>query len=180
MGKPMHRDGEALRISRLKLLVLVAMSAFGLWASGSVLVIFYTLNQQLPICPTGTFFGVHFDCGAVLSSPYSRIFGIPLELLAIGYFLVNLGLVCFVAFGSDHVSGITLDILFGWRFIGIIIVPYLVFVELFIIHAICVYCTMMHAAIIGDFVVISYLLFFGKNAISKDAVPAEARSDGDR
>ncbi|MDG6965416.1 MAG: hypothetical protein JRM75_01950, partial [Nitrososphaerota archaeon] len=93
-----------MRISKLKLLVLVAMSAFGLWASGTVLVIFYTLNQQLPLCPTGTFFGLHFDCGAVLSSGYSRIFGVPLELLAMAYFIVNLGMVYLIAFGSKRVS----------------------------------------------------------------------------
>lgn len=154
-----------MRISKFKLIVLVVMSAIGLWASSSVLVIFYTLNQQLPFCPTGSIFGLHFDCGAVLSSPYSKIFGFPLELLAMGYFLVNLGLVYFVAFGSERVSEATLEILFGWRFIGIIIVPYLMFVEFFIIHAICVYCTLMHIAIIADFIVISYLLFFGKNAL---------------
>ena len=147
----------------------MVMSAVGLWASGTVLVIFYTLDKQLPFCPTGTFYGIHFDCGAVLSSPYSKILGVPLELLAMGYFLVNLGLVNFVAFGSRRVSDATLEILFGWRFIGIIIVPYLMFVEFFIIHAICVYCTIMHAAIIADFFVISYLLFFGKNSLLREA-----------
>jgi uncharacterized membrane protein len=154
-----------MRISPLKLVLLVAMSAFGLWASGTVLVIFYTLNQQLPLCPTGTFFGVHFDCGAVLRSSYSEVFGIPLEFLAMAYFIVNLGMVYLIAFGSQRVSDFMLEALFGWRFIGIIIVPYLVFVELFIIHAICVYCTMMHVAIVLDFVVVSYLLFFGKNVM---------------
>ena len=153
---------DALRISRLKLLILVAMSAFGLWASGTVLVIFYTLNQQLPLCPTGTFLGLRFDCGAVLSSPYSRVFGVPLELLAMVYFMVNLGMVYLVAFGSARVSDFMLEALFGWRFIGVIIVPYLLFVELYVIRAICVYCTMMHVAIVLDFVVVSYLLFFGK------------------
>ncbi len=167
-----------MRISRLKLLVLVAMSAFGLWASGTVLMIFYSLHQQLPFCPTGSFYGLHFDCGAVLSSPYSKILGVPLELLAMGYFLVNLGLVYFVAFGSERVSDATLEILFGWRFIGIILVPYLMFVEFFIIHAICVYCTMMHVAIIADFVVISYLLFFGKNAFWGEEVEGEPPGEG--
>ncbi|MDG7011196.1 MAG: vitamin K epoxide reductase family protein [Nitrososphaerota archaeon] len=157
-----------MRISKLKFVLLIAMSLFGLWASGTVLVIFYTLNQQLPLCPTGTFLGIHFDCGAVLDSPYSRILGMPLELLAMGYFLVNLGLVYLVAFGSERVSDATMDVLFGWRFIGIILVPYLMFVEFFVIHAICVYCTMMHIAIIADFIVISYLLFFGKNALWRE------------
>ncbi|MDE1853770.1 MAG: vitamin K epoxide reductase family protein [Thaumarchaeota archaeon] len=154
-----------MRISKLKLLLLVVMSAIGLWASGTVLVIFYTLNQQLPYCPTGTFFGFNFDCGAVLSSSYSKILGIPLELLAMFYFIVNLGMVSLIAFGSERVSRTTLEVMFGWRFIGLIIVPYLVFVEFFIIHAICVYCTIMHVAILADFVVISYLLFFGKHAL---------------
>jgi uncharacterized membrane protein len=106
-----------------------------------------------------------------LSSSYSKIFGVPLELLALGYFLVNLALVFLVAFGSERLSSATFEVLFGWRFIGIILVPYLVFVELFIIHAICVYCTMMHVAIVADFIVISYLLFFGKHALwREDAV----------
>ena len=158
-----------MRISKLKLFVLVAMSAFGVWASGTVLVIFYTLNQQLPLCPTGTFFGLHLDCGAVLSSSYSKIFGVPLELLAMAYFMVNLCMVYLIAFGSKRVSDLMLEVLFGWRFIGLIIVPYLVFVEVGILHAICVYCTMMHVAIVLDFVVVSYLLFFGKHALLNEA-----------
>lgn len=154
-----------MRISRLKLLVLVAMSVFGLWASGTVLLIFYTLHETLPMCPTGTFFGLHFDCGAVLSSPYSEVYGVPLELLALVYFVVNLALVYLVAFGSERVSDFSIEALFGWRFIGVILVPYLIFVEFFVLHSICVYCTMMHIAIILDFIVVSYFLFFGKNSL---------------
>lgn len=154
-----------LRISKLKLLVLVAMSAVGLWASGTVLVIYYTLGQQLPLCPTGSYFGIHLDCGAVLGSSYSKIFGVPLEVLAVFYFMVNLGLVYLIAFGSDRVSDRSLSILFGWRFIGVAMVPYLVFVELFLLHSVCVYCTIMHVAILVDFAVISYVLFFGKDAL---------------
>ncbi len=159
-GKALH-----LRVSNLKLLVLVAMSAFGLWASSSVLVIFYTLNQQLPLCPSGTFWGIRLDCGTVLTSPYSQAFGVPLEILALVYFVFNLGLVGIIALGSERASKIALKVLFGWRFIGVAVVPYLVFVELFILHAICVYCTIMHAAILADFIVISYVLFFGRHSL---------------
>jgi uncharacterized membrane protein len=154
------------------------MSAFGIWASGTVLVIFYSLNQQLPLCPTGTFFGINLDCGAVLRSPYSVVLGVPLELLALFYFIFNLGLVYMVAFGSERASNLALEALFGWRFIGVLIVPYLVFVELYVLHAICVYCTMMHVAILGDFAVVSYLLFFGKGALwgqAEEALESEAR-----
>ena len=141
------------------------MSAVGLWASGTVLVIYYTLGGALPLCPTGNYFGIYLDCGAVLGSSYSKVLGVPLELLAVFYFVVNLGLVYLIAFGSDRVSKRSLSVLFGWRFIGVAIVPYLVFVEVFLLHAICVYCTIMHAAILIDFVVISYVLFFGRGAL---------------
>lgn len=160
-----------MRISKLKLLILVAMSLVGLWASGSVLITYYTLGQQLPLCPTGSYLGVHLDCGAVLSSSYSKVFGIPLELLALFYFAVNLGLVYIIAFGSDRSSEISLQVLFAWRFIGVAMVPYLIFVELFLLRAICVYCTIMHAAILVDFAVVSYILFFGKNSLwGKDEI----------
>jgi uncharacterized membrane protein len=159
-----------MRISWLKLLVLMAMSVFGLWASSEVLIVYYTLKQALPFCPLQRGPGIAIDCYAVLSSRYSEVFGIPLEVLAVGYFIVNLLLVYFIAFGSDRLFKASLKTLFGWRFIGIIIVPYLVFVELVLIRAICVYCTIMHVAIVADFVIISYLLFYKR--ISMTPQPA--------
>ncbi len=172
-----------MRISKLKLFILLVMSAVGIWASGTVLIIFYTLKQQLPLCPTGTYnvFGyyIHLDCGAVLSSSYSEVFGIPLELAALVYFLVNVGMVFIIAFASDRAARITVNLLFVWRFLGVALVPYLIFVELFLLHAICVYCTVMHAAILIDFAVISYLLFFGKNSLFEEddeLEPAEGKA----
>ena len=157
-----------MRISWPKLVVLMAMSVFGLWASSMVLIVYYTLKQQLPGCPLTRGPGIALDCYAVLSSKYSQVFGIPLELLAVGYFIVNLLLVYLIAFGTDRLFKASLKTLFGWRFIGIIIVPYLVFVELFLVRAICVYCTVMHVAIVADFVIISYLLFYKKISLSDE------------
>jgi uncharacterized membrane protein len=150
------------RVSWVKLLLLMAMSLFGLWASSMVVVVYYTLNQDLPFCPLTNGPGIAINCYAVLSSRYSEFFGIPLELLAVGYFIVNLLLVYFIAFGGDALFKASLKILFGWRFIGIVIVPYLVAVELVLVKAICIYCTMMHIAIVADFIIISYLLFYKK------------------
>lgn len=58
---------------------------------------------------------------------------------------------------------------------GIIIVPYLVFVELFLVRAICIYCTMMHVAIVADFIIISYLLFYKKISITPTAASGTSR-----
>lgn len=172
-----------MRISKLKLFILLVMSAIGIWASATVLIIYYTLGQQLPLCPTGTYnilgFYIHLDCGEVLSSSYSVVFGVPLELAALVYFLVNVGMVFVIAFASDRAAKITVNLLFVWRFLGVALVPYLIFVELFLLHAICVYCTIMHAAILIDFAVISYLLFFGKNSLFEEVdepEPAEGEA----
>ena len=160
-----------MRISPVKLLLLVAMSVFGLWASTMVMVVYYSLRQPLPYCPLRPpSSGIEFNCEAVLDSKYSQFFGIPLELFAVAYFVINLLLVYFIAFGKDRLFRISLDILFGWRFLGIAIVPYLVYVELFLIKAICTYCTMMHVAIIADFIIISYLLFRKKNNLKQASI----------
>lgn len=145
-----------MRITRLKLLVLVIMSLFGLAAAMEVFITYYYLKESLPFCQPGGF----FDCSRVLSSSYSQFFGIPLELFAAAYFIINLGLVYLIAFGSENIFQKAIDGIFIWRFLGLMIVPYLIFVELFIIHALCIYCTMMHIAIIADFIIISYLLFY--------------------
>jgi uncharacterized membrane protein len=155
-----------MRISWPKLFLLVAMSLFGLWASFMVLIIYNALGQRLPFCPlpqgSGQGSGIVVNCEAVLGSTYSKVFGIPLELFAVGYFIMNLLLVYFIAFGSARLFKASLNILCGWRFLGVVIVPYLVFLELFVIKAICTYCTVMHVAIIADFAIISYFFFYKK------------------
>jgi uncharacterized membrane protein len=148
-----------MRIIWPKLLLLVAMSVFGLWASSMVMIVYYTLRQTLPFCPLQQGPGIALNCYAVLDSRYSQVLGIPVELFAVAYFIINLLLVYFIAFGTDRLFRISFNALFGWRFLGIAIVPYLVFVELFLIKAICTYCTIMHIAIVADFLIISYLLF---------------------
>jgi uncharacterized membrane protein len=164
-----------VRVSWPKLLLLVAMSAFGLWASSMVMVVYYTMKQSLPFCPLQQGSGIVVNCNAVLDSKYSIFFGIPLELFAVVYFVVNLLLVYFIAFGGDHLFRTSLKTLFGWRFLGIVIVPYLVFVELFLVRAICVYCTMMHVAIIADFLIISHLLFYKRRGSENSKYSARGR-----
>ncbi len=166
-----------LRISKLKLVLLMAMSVFGLWASSMVVFVFWLYNQPLPLCPVGVLFHlgnyvVFLDCGTVLHSQYSNFFGVPLELFAVAYFIINLLLVFFVAFGSEKLYRRSLRALFGWRFLGLIIVPYLVFVEFVLLRAVCVYCTVMHVAIVLDFIIISYFLFYKKNSLLTAPVPA--------
>jgi len=68
-----------------------------------------------------------------------------------------------IGFGPDKIFRTSFRTLFVWRFVGLAMVPYLLIVELGILRAICIYCTMMHIAIVVDFRIISYLLFYKKN-----------------
>jgi uncharacterized membrane protein len=153
-----------VRISKPKFALLVAMSLVGLAASTFVFIIYNTLRQLPPGCPvkpTGW-----IDCAAVLSSSYSQVLGIPLELFAIGYFIVSLVLVFIIAFGKEALYRISFRMLFFWRFVGVPLVIYLIGIEVLVIHAICIYCTVMHAAIIIDFAIISYFVFYHQDVRS--------------
>lgn len=151
-----------MRISRPKFLVLTVMSLVGIAASSMVFYFYELLHTNLPVCTSAQLlFGyIRVDCNAVLSSPYNNVFGINLDLLAILYFFVSLSLVCVYAFGSDRFSAGAFKTLFAWRFLGLLIVPYLMAVEFVILRTICVYCTTMHIAILADFAIITYFLFF--------------------
>ena len=156
-----------MRITRLKLFVLVVMSLFGLAAALEVFATYYYLKQTPPGCTPGGF----LDCDKVLGSSYSQVFGIPLELFAAAYFVVNLLLVYLIAFGSEGVFRRAISVLFAWRFLGLLLVPYLVIIELFVLHALCIYCTTMHVAIVADFIIITYLLYYkGGIGVQEDEV----------
>ncbi len=153
-----------MRISLAKFVILIIMSVFGLWSSGMVLFLYYTLHTPLPFCQLGSLTsGLAVNCYAVLSSSYDSLFGVPLDVFAAAYFIVNLALIYVVSFGGSRWYKRAFRTLFAWRFLGILLVPYLVYLEIVVLKAICVYCTVMHVAIIVDFVVITYFLFYGKN-----------------
>lgn len=156
-----------MRISWLKFGVLIAMSVFGLWSSSMVLFLFYTLHNPLPFCVLGNATqtsGVAINCYKVLQSSYDSVFGVNLDMLAAVYFIINLGLIYIVSFAkSEKLYRNAFKALFGWRFFGLLLVPYLVYLELFVVKAICIYCTVMHTAIIVDFVIITYFLFYRKS-----------------
>ncbi|MCL4363555.1 vitamin K epoxide reductase family protein [Candidatus Marsarchaeota archaeon] len=158
-----------MNITFRRFIILISMSLIGLASSIFVIYKFYTLHQQLPLCNIGSQAsnGIVVDCAKVLLSPYSsiNIFGISihLEVLAAVWFIINILLVTAIAVAGERFSKKALKVLFGWRFFGIVLVPYLIYLELFVLKAICTYCTIMHVAIIMDFIVISYLLFYKKD-----------------
>lgn len=152
-----------MRVKASHLALLLAFSALGLASSSLVLYEYYKLHRPPPLCTIPQaqprVGDVAINCQLVLSSPYSKVGPVSLDELAAIWFVINIALVLLTVFAPATLARATFRALFGWRFIGVAVVPYLVYIELFVIHAICIYCTTMHAAIVADFTVITLLMF---------------------
>jgi uncharacterized membrane protein len=81
------------------------------------------------------------DCNAVQSSPYAKLFGVlPIGLLgAIGYIAI-LAAWGWRRFRSDSTSRIAGPVMFGMALFGTLFSVYLTYLELFVIHAVCIWC----------------------------------------
>ena len=92
------------------------------------------------------------NCIKVTSSTYSKLFGVPVAVLGLLFFLGMTPLCLPVAWRSAspwpqrlRLAGITL---------GVAFVVYLVWAELFRIEAICLWCTGVHAVTLALFAVV--------------------------
>lgn len=80
----------------------------------------------VPPCPAHSVLGSWVDCGRVLTSSYASIFGIPLALFGLGYYL-------FLLIFHKYLRYIVP--------FGLLFSIYLLYVQIFALHAICLYCT---------------------------------------
>jgi uncharacterized membrane protein len=89
------------------------------------------------------------NCEKVTTSPQSYVFGIPVAMLGLAYFVPMLALCLPAAWRSDdrriHLARLVLSIT------GVGMILYLIIAELFIIKAICLWCSSVH--------LITFLLF---------------------
>ena len=94
--------------------------------------------DQVPLaCATG---GI-VDCEQVTNSAESMIGPVPVAVLGLVWFGVFLALV-----GLRRRQVMTLQL--GWAIAGLLSVFYLVYVELFLVGAICLWCTAVHAIVV--------------------------------
>ncbi|MGC8572026.1 MAG: vitamin K epoxide reductase family protein [Candidatus Micrarchaeia archaeon] len=163
-------DSMKMRTSQKDFIILIVMSIIGIITSLSVVYELYVAHSLPPFCEIGNNTnGLQFNCAKVLLSSYSNIsifsFNISLDMLAVFWFIINIILVLLIVFANINIARFSFKLLFAWRFIGLAIVPYLVYLEFMVIHSICIYCTTMHIAIIIDFIIVTYFLFMPKSKI---------------
>jgi uncharacterized membrane protein len=157
------------RMSPRDFFILIVMSVIGLASSIIVIIELYIVHSLPPYCQVpATIGGSVLNCAKVLLSPYANIGPVSLDFLAAAWFIVNIIFVISIALSAKRTAKRVLDVMFVWRFFGIIVVGYLLFLEFIVLHAICIYCTAMHISIILDFAIVSYILFSKNSKIRRD------------
>ena len=92
------------------------------------------------------------NCERVTTSAQSKVFGIPVAVLGLAWFVAMSGL-CSPWAWRAHVSWIRTARLVSAG-TAMAFVLWLVYAELFVIHAICLWCTVIHVLAFGLFVIV--------------------------
>jgi uncharacterized membrane protein len=126
-GKPLREIKGWLDIA------IPVLSIIGLGAS--IYLTYVEVTHTRALCgPVG-------DCNTVQSSPYAKLFGVlPIGVVgAIGYIAI---LVTWLwrRFRTDPLSKIAGPIMYGMALFGTLFSIYLTYLELFVIHAVCIWC----------------------------------------
>jgi uncharacterized membrane protein len=129
-------------------------ASLGLAAAGLALSVYLTIERVTApgtlACPANA----AVDCVRVTTSDQSTMFGVPVAVLGIGYFLA-IGALCLpIAWRRDTraVRGGRVALAAS----GVAFVVYLIYAELFLIGAVCLWCTAVHAIALALFGVIAF------------------------
>ncbi len=127
-------------------LALCAICLAGIGISIYLLIVHY--EPQALICHAG---GV-VNCEAVLKSPSSVIFGVPVPYFGLAYF-VGMGVICLPAAWRSEAAWLAWGRLAA-AVAGIGMVVYLVYQEAIVLHEICLWCTGVHVLTFAMFIII--------------------------
>jgi uncharacterized membrane protein len=142
----MTDTAEAGRLGRLRTIhpgwILVVLDVIGLLIAGYLSVV--ELGGGVPSC------GPLHGCETVATSEYSRIGGIPVAVFGVALSLILLTL-ALAWIRTDN--PLLLDVHCGLSLIGVIFEVYFLSLQVFVIHAVCVWCTLYGLTLIARFVV---------------------------
>ncbi len=125
------------------------LSLAGLGVSIYLTITHYSTAVTLACPDTGA-----INCGKVTTSPESIVFGIPVAVLGLAFFVFMVAVNSPPAWRSPlraiHLARVISVI------VGIVFVIYLIYAELFKVNAICLWCTSVHAITFALFVLILF------------------------
>jgi uncharacterized membrane protein len=96
----------------------------------------------VPVCQPGG------GCETVALSEYSTFLGLPVALYGLGYSIVLVGLALIWWRSGDRRA---LLALYGLGFLGVLVIAYLTYLEVFVIEAICVWCVAYGVTVVVTF-----------------------------
>ncbi len=132
--------------------LLLLCALLGLFDSGYLA--YEHFQKTIPPCSANSLLG---DCGTVLRSSYSVVIGIPLALIGFVHYTI-LSFVLLTVILLHKRSFVFLAIVMSC--IGFVSSLYFVYLQLFVIHALCVYC--MVSAATSTLLFLGILFYFAK------------------
>jgi uncharacterized membrane protein len=130
--------------------VALGFSLFGAGVATYLTLAHYTKAVSI-VCPVSLHGAI--NCEKVTTSPQSMVFGIPVAVLGLGYFLTMIVLNLPVMWRSYSKELAVLRMALAVSGIGFVL--YLLAMELFVIKAICLWCTSTHIMAFGLLVTIA-------------------------
>jgi len=126
-GRPVRKVSPWLNIA------IPVLSVIGLGIS--LYLAYVELTQSRAICgPVG-------DCNAVQNSPYAKLFGVvPIGVVGTVGYIAILGGWWWRRYRKDALASAAGPIMFGMALFGTLFSVYLTYLEIFVIHAVCIWC----------------------------------------
>jgi uncharacterized membrane protein len=148
-GRPRPRLDATRSGAHWLWITTAALAVAGLAVSIYLTVEHYTASTTLA-CPESGL----VNCVKVTSSPQSIVLGIPVAVLGLAFFvgMVALSVPALWRNRSGEVRWLRI----GLAGTGVVFVIYLLHVELFVVDAICLWCTTVHVITLALFVITAY------------------------
>lgn len=96
-------------------------------------------NKVIPPCTVNKFLPILSDCGKVLSSPYSVMFGVPLALAGVVHYGILFSLIIATFFSRSKILKYLIVL---QSIAGALASTYFMYLQLGVIRSICIYCTL--------------------------------------
>jgi len=126
--------------------ILIVLDVIGLMIASYLSVV--EVGGGVPAC------GPLQGCETVANSEYSRIAGIPVAVFGVGLSLILLALA--IAWTRTD-RPILLDLHYGFSLIGVIFEVYFLTLQVFVIGAVCIWCTLYGISLILRFFVAAWI-----------------------
>ena len=98
------------------------------------------------------------DCSTVNASKYSAIYGVPVALFGVLGYLAILGVLLMQERGGDFFKKNGVLVLFGLVITGFLFTLYLIYLEIFVIKALCPFCITSQITMTILFIITIYRL----------------------